>query len=310
MAFLPPLTSVVLRPKTIADREKMDIAMAKLAQHDPTFAVHTGPDAEQVVITAVDDLHLKTVIDRMMRGFTIEANLGNPQVIYRETILRQSEAEGKYIRQTGGSGNYGHVKIRLEPNQANGFEFISEIGGEVVPKEYIEPTQQGIRKAMLGGVLAGYEIVDVKVTLFGGSHHSVDSNEMSFEIAASIALKEAARRAAPVLLEPVVSIEAVVHEEHMGFFMEDLNARRGRIEAMENRAESQLVTASVPLSEMLGFDERTLTSTQRRTKLSMKFKRYEICPTKWFGGDEPGNQAAGFKGPRPRGGQSGQFKVA
>jgi elongation factor G len=304
MTFMPLLISVPVQPKTDADQEKMGIALATLVREDPNFAVHTGSEAGQIIITGMDELHLKTVIDRMMREYKVEANVGKPQVIYRETILGQSEAEGKYIRRTGGSGHYGHVKIRLEPNQTEGFEFINDIRGGALPKEYIEPAERGIREALLGGVLAGYEIVDVKATLLDGSYHSADSSEMAFEIAASMACKESARKARPVLLEPVMSIELVVHEEDMGFFLSDLNSRRGRIEVMEPRAGSQAITASVPLNEMLGYDTRTRTSAQGRTKFSMKFKQYEICPTKWFGGDEPFSELPSHKGPRPRGGQS------
>ena len=219
-----------------------------------TFRVHTDRDSGQTIISGMGELHLEIIVDRMMREYKVEANVGKPQVAYRETIRKSAEAEGKYIRQTGGSGNYGHVRIRLEPNEAGkGFEFINDIKGGVIPKEYIKPTEQGIKEALQGGILAGYEVVDVKATLYDGSYHDVDSNEMAFKIAGSMAFKEAARKASPVLLEPVMSVEVVVPEEYMGTIIGDLNSRRGRIEGMEHRAGSQVIKANVPLSEMFGY---------------------------------------------------------
>jgi elongation factor G len=307
MNFMPLLISVSVAPRTKADQEKMEIALANLAQEGPTFAVHTSPDFGHTIITSTDEQHLNIVVDRMMDQYKVEANVGKPQISYRETIRKLSEAEGRYIRQTDASSNYGHVKIRLEPNEAKGFEFINDIKGGAVPMEYIEHVEQGIREARLGGVLAGYEIVDVKVTLFDGSHQHVNSNEMAYKIAGSIALKEAARKAMPVLLEPVMSIELVVPEEHTGIIIGDLNSRRGRIEGMEHRGGSVVITANAPLSEMLGYAIRIRTSTQGRANFSMKFKRYQICPTKWFGGDEPHSGVPSHEGPHPRGGQSGSI---
>src|SRR5580704_16169234 len=279
ITFAVPVISVAVEPKTKADQEKMGMALSKLAQEDPTFKVHTDPDSGQTIISGMGELHLEIIVDRMMREYKVEANVGKPQVAYRETIRKKAEAEGKYIRQTGGSGNYGHVKIRVEPNEAGkGFEFINDIKGGVVPKEYIKPTEQGIREALQGGVLAGYEIVDVKATLFDGSYHDVDSNEMAFKIAGSMAFKEAARKATPVLLEPVMSVEVVVPEEYMGTIIGDLNSRRGRIEGMEHRAGSQVIKANVPLSEMFGYATHMRSSTQGRANYSMHFNRYEEAP--------------------------------
>ena len=277
--FPAPVIHVAVEPKTKADQEKMGMALAKLAQEDPTFKVHTDPDSGQTIISGMGELHLEIIVDRMMREYKVEANVGKPQVAYRETIRKKAEAEGKYIRQTGGSGNYGHVKIRVEPNEpGKGFEFVNDIKGGVVPKEYIKPTEQGIREALQGGVLAGYEIVDVKATLYDGSYHDVDSNEMAFKIAGSMAFKEAARKATPVLLEPVMSVEVVVPEEYMGTIIGDLNSRRGRIEGMEHRAGSQVIKANVPLSEMFGYATHMRSSTQGRANYSMHFNRYEEAP--------------------------------
>src|SRR3954471_6097994 len=222
--FPAPVIAVAVEPKTKADQEKMGMALAKLAQEDPTFKVHTDPDSGQTIISGMGELHLEIIVDRMMREYKVEANVGKPQVAYRETIRKHAEAEGKFIRQTGGSGQYGHVKIRLEPNEpGKGYEFVNEVTGGSIPREFIKPVDQGMREAMLGGVLAGYEMVDVKAILYDGSYHDVDSNEMAFKIAGSIAFKEAARKASPVLLEPVMSVEVVVPEEYMGTIIGDLN---------------------------------------------------------------------------------------
>ncbi len=277
--FPAPVIAVAVEPKTKADQEKMGMALAKLAQEDPTFKVHTDPDSGQTIISGMGELHLEIIVDRMMREYKVEANVGKPQVAYRETIRKKSEAEGKFIRQTGGSGQYGHVKIRLEPNEpGKGYEFVNEVTGGSVPKEYIKPVDQGMREAMLGGVLAGYEMVDVKAILYDGSYHEVDSNEMAFKIAGSIAFKEAARKASPVLLEPVMSVEVVVPEEYMGTIIGDLNSRRGRIEGMEHRAGSQVIKANVPLSDMFGYATHMRSSTQGRATYSMHFNRYEEAP--------------------------------
>jgi elongation factor G len=277
--FAVPVISVAVEPKTKADQEKMGIALNKLAQEDPTFKVHTDPDSGQTIISGMGELHLEIIIDRMMREYKVEANVGKPQVAYRETIRKQAEAEGKYIRQTGGRGQYGHVKIRLEPQEpGKGYEFENEIVGGVVPKEYIKPVDQGIQEAMEGGVLAGYPVVDVKVALYDGSYHEVDSNEMAFKIAGSMAFKEAARKASPVLLEPVMAVEVVTPEDFAGTIMGDLSSRRGRIEGMEHRAGSQVIKAIVPLAEMFGYATHMRSSTQGRAEYSMHFARYEEVP--------------------------------
>jgi len=277
--FPAPVIAVAVEPKTKGDQEKMGLALAKLAQEDPTFKVHTDPDSGQTIISGMGELHLEIIIDRMMREFSVEANVGKPQVAYRETIRKAAEAEGKYIRQTGGRGQYGHAKIRLEPQPAGkGYEFVNDIVGGSVPKEYIKPIDHGIKEAMEGGVLAGYEMVDVKATLYDGSYHEVDSSEMAFKIAGSMAFKEAARRASPVLLEPVMSVEVVVPEDFAGAIMGDLSSRRGRIEGMEHRAGSQVIKAIVPLAEMFGYATHMRSSTQGRATYSMHFARYEEAP--------------------------------
>jgi elongation factor G len=276
--FAQPVISVAVEPKTKSDQEKMGMALNRLAQEDPTFKVHTDPDSGQTIISGMGELHLEIIVDRMMREYKVEANVGKPQVAYRETIRKASEGEGKFIRQTGGSGNYGHAKIKLEPNPGKGYEFVNDVVGGVVPKEYIKPIDQGIREALQGGVLAGYEVVDVKATLYDGSYHDVDSNEMAFKIAGSLAFKAAAAKASPVLLEPMMSVEVVVPEEYMGSIIGDLNSRRGRIEGMEHRAGSQVIKANVPLSEMFGYATQMRSSTQGRATYSMHFNRYEEAP--------------------------------
>ena len=279
ITFAVPVISVAVEPKTKADQEKMGMALSKLAQEDPTFKVHTDPDSGQTIISGMGELHLEIIVDRMMREYKVEANVGKPQVAYRETIRRKSEAEGKYIRQTGGRGQYGHAKIRIEPNEpGKGYEFINEVVGGSVPKEYIKPIDQGIQEALEGGILAGYPMVDVKVELYDGSYHDVDSNEMAFKIAGSMAFKEAARKASPVLLEPVMAVEVVTPEDYAGVIMGDLSSRRGRIEGMEHRAGSQVIKAIVPLAEMFGYATHMRSSTQGRAEYSMHFARYEEVP--------------------------------
>ncbi len=277
--FAVPVISVAVEPKTKADQEKMGMALGRLAQEDPTFKVHTDPDSGQTIISGMGELHLEIIVDRMMREYKVEANVGKPQVAYRETIRKHSEAEGKYIRQTGGRGQYGHAKIYLDPQPpGTGYEFVNDIVGGSVPKEFIKPIDQGIQEALEGGVLAGYPMVDVKATLYDGSYHDVDSNEMAFKIAGSMAFKEAARRASPVLLEPVMSVEVVTPEDYAGVIMGDLSSRRGRIEGMEHRAGSQVIKAIVPLAEMFGYATHMRSSTQGRAEYSMHFARYEEAP--------------------------------
>jgi len=255
------------------------VALARLAQEDPTFKVHTDPDSGQTIISGMGELHLEIIVDRMMREYKVEANVGKPQVAYRETIRKHSEAEGKYIRQTGGRGQYGHAKIYLDPQPpGTGYEFVNDVTGGSVPKEFIKPIDQGIQEALEGGILAGYPMVDVKATLYDGSYHDVDSNEMAFKIAGSMAFKEAARKASPVLLEPVMAVEVVTPEDYAGTIMGDLSSRRGRIEGMEHRAGSQVIKAIVPLAEMFGYATHMRSSTQGRAEYSMHFARYEEAP--------------------------------
>jgi elongation factor G len=279
ITFAVPVISVAVEPKTKADQEKMGMALGRLAQEDPTFKVHTDPDSGQTIISGMGELHLEIIVDRMMREYKVEANVGKPQVAYRETIRKKTEAEGKYIRQTGGKGQYGHVRLRLEPQEpGKGYEFVNEVIGGSIPKEFIKPIDQGIKEALEGGILAGYPMVDVKATVYDGSYHDVDSNEMAFKIAGSMAFKEAARKASPVLLEPVMAVEVVTPEDYAGAIMGDLSSRRGRIEGMEHRAGSQVISAIVPLAEMFGYATQMRSSTQGRAEYSMHFARYEEAP--------------------------------
>ena len=279
ITFPETVISVAIEPKTKADQEKMGVALARLADEDPTFKVRTDEDSGQTIISGMGELHLEILVDRMRREHKVEANVGEPKVAFRETIRKKAEAEGKYIRQTGGSGNYGHCKLRVEPNAPGaGYEFINEIKSGSVPKEYIKPIDQGVQGAIELGILAGYPLVDIKVTLYDGSYHEVDSNEMAFKFAGSIAFKEAARKASPVLLEPVMAVEVTVPEEYMGVIIGDINSRRGRIEGMEHMAGSQVIKAIVPLKEMFGYVNEIRSSTQGRASYSMQFARYEEAP--------------------------------
>ncbi len=279
ITFPETVISVAIEPKTKADQEKMGVALARLADEDPTFKVRTDDESGQTIISGMGELHLEILVDRMRREHKVEANVGEPKVAFRETIRKKAEAEGKYIRQTGGSGHYGHCKLRIEPNvPGKGYEFINEIKSGSVPKEFIKPIDQGVQGAIELGILAGYPLVDVKVTLYDGSYHEVDSDEMAFKIAGSIAFKEAARKASPVLLEPVMAVEVTVPEEHMGTIIGDINSRRGRIEGMEHIGGSQVIKAIVPLKEMFGYVNDIRSSTQGRASYSMQFARYEEAP--------------------------------
>ncbi len=278
MEFPDPVISVAVEPKTKADQEKMGLALQRLAKEDPSFRVSTDQESGQTIIAGMGELHLEIIVDRMKREHKVEANVGTPQVAYRETIRKNSDAEGRYIRQTGGSGNYGHCKIKIEPNPGLGYEFSNDIKGGVIPKEYIKPIDMGIREALEGGILAGYSMIDVKVSLYDGSYHDVDSNEMAFKIAGSLAIKEAARKANPVLLEPVMAVEVTVPEEYMGTIIGDINSRRGRIEGVEHSGGSQVVKAHVPLKEMFNYATYMRSSTQGRASYSMHFARYEEAP--------------------------------
>ena len=279
ITFPDTVISVAIEPKTKADQEKMGVALSRLADEDPTFKVRTDEESGQTIISGMGELHLEILVDRMKREHKVEANVGEPKVAFRETIRKEAEAEGKYIKQTGGSGNYGHCKLRIEPNTPGaGYEFINAIKSGSVPKEYIKPIDQGVQGAIELGILAGYPLVDIKVTLFDGSYHDVDSNEMAFKFAGSIAFKEAARKASPVLLEPVMAVEVTVPEEHMGTIIGDINSRRGRIEGMDHLAGSQVIKAIVPLKEMFGYVNDIRSSTQGRASYSMQFARYEEAP--------------------------------
>lgn len=279
--YIPePVISVAIEPKTKADVDKLSRALQALAKEDPTFRVSVDPETNQTIISGMGELHLEILVDRMLREFNVEANVGNPQVAYRETIRKAvSRVEGKFIRQTGGRGQYGHVVIDLEPAEpGTGFEFISKIVGGVIPKEYIPPAEQGIREACESGVLAGYPLIDIRVTLVDGSFHEVDSSEMAFKIAGSMALKEAARRANPVLLEPVMKVEVEVPEAFVGDVIGDINARRGQLEGMTTEGGTSKVTAKVPLAEMFGYATDIRSRTQGRGIFTMEFSHYEEVP--------------------------------
>jgi len=279
MDFPVPVISVAIEPKTKGDQEKLGMALSKLAQEDPTFKVETDQETGQTIISGMGELHLEILVDRLFREFGVSANVGKPQVAYRETILKKADAEGKFIRQTGGRGQYGHVKLTVEPSEpGKGLEFLNKIVGGSVPKEYIGAVEKGVREALETGVLAGFEVQDIAVTLYDGSYHEVDSSEMAFKIAGSMAVKEACQKAKPVLLEPIMKVEVVVPEEFMGPVVGDLNSRRGRIESTEPRAGSQVVTAYVPLSEMFGYSTDLRSKTQGRATYSMHFYHYEQAP--------------------------------
>jgi len=276
--FPTPVIQLAIEPKTKADQEKLGVAISKLAQEDPTLRVSTDPETGQTILAGMGELHLEIIVDRMQREFNVGANVGKPQVAYRETIRSRAEAEGRFVRQTGGRGQYGHVKIAIEPAPGAGYEFVNEIVGGAIPKEYIPAVQRGIGEALEGGVLAGFPMQDVKVTLYDGTYHEVDSSEMAFKIAGSMALKAAAERARPVLLEPVMSVEVVVPEEYTGDVIGDLTSRRGRMEGMELRGTSHIIKALVPLAEMFGYATELRSRTQGRGSFTMHFGRYEEVP--------------------------------
>ena len=278
MEFPDPVISVAIEPKTKADQEKLYEAMGKLTQEDPSFKVSYNEETGQTIISGMGELHLEIIVDRLLREFKVEANVGKPQVAYRETIRISSKAEGKFIRQSGGRGQYGHVYLELEPVHGKGFEFVNKIVGGTIPREYISAVEKGIREAMDSGVLAGYPVVDIKVTLYDGSYHDVDSSEMAFKIAGSIGFKEAAKKAKPVLLEPMMSIEVVTPENYMGDVIGDLSSRRGKIQQMEKRGNAQAIKAQVPLSGMFGYATDLRSKTQGRANYTMQFSHYEEVP--------------------------------
>jgi elongation factor G len=279
MVFPEPVISVAVEPKTKADQEKMGIALSKLAQEDPSFRVRTDEESGQTIISGMGELHLEIIVDRMKREFNVEANVGKPQVAYRETIRKSVEQEGKYVRQTGGRGQYGHVWLRIEPKEAGtGYEFVNEIVGGVVPREYIPAVDKGVKEQLENGVLAGYPVVDVKVSIFDGSYHDVDSNEMAFKIAGSMAFKEGALKAKPVILEPIMKVEVVTPEDYMGDVIGDLNRRRGVVQGMNDLPSGKGIDAEVPLSEMFGYATDLRSMTQGRATYSMEFTKYLEAP--------------------------------
>ncbi len=279
MDFPEPVISVAVEPRTKADQEKMGIALQKLAQEDPSFRVHTDEESGQTIISGMGELHLEIIVDRMKREFHVEANVGNPQVAYRETIRAAVEQEGKFVRQSGGRGQYGHVYLKIEPNEpGSGYEFVNDIVGGVVPREYIPAVDKGVQEAMKSGVKAGYPVVDVKVTLYDGSYHDVDSSEQAFKIAGSMCFKQGAANARPVVLEPIMKVEVVTPEENMGDVIGDLNARRGMVQGMEESPAGKLVRAEVPLAEMFGYATSLRGATQGRATYSMEFVRYSELP--------------------------------
>jgi elongation factor G len=279
LEFPAPVISQAIEPKTRQDQEKLGVGLQRLASEDPSFKVATDQETGQTIISGMGELHLEILVDRLKREFGVEANVGRPQVAYRETIRKAAEGVGKFVRQSGGRGQYGHAEIKIEPNEPGaGYEFVNAIVGGVIPREYIKPVDEGIKEALQGGVLAGYEMVDVKATLHYGSFHDVDSSEMAFKIAGSMAFKDAAAKASPALLEPIMKVEVVTPDEYLGSINGDINSRRGRIEHLDSRPGTQVITAYVPLSEMFGYSTDMRSMTQGRATYTMHFHRYEETP--------------------------------
>jgi elongation factor G len=278
MEFPEPVIELTVEPKSKADQEKMGIALQKLAEEDPTFRASTNPETGQTIIAGMGELHLDIIVDRMKREFNVEAAVGAPQVAYRETITQAADCEGKFIKQSGGRGQYGHVWVKFEPNPGKGYEFVDAVVGGVVPREYIPVTDKGLQEAMESGILAGFPMIDVKATLFDGSYHDVDSNEMAFKVAASLALKEARNKCKPVLLEPIMNVQIIVPEEYLGNVMGDITARRGRPMGQEARGNALAIEAMVPLAEMFGYVTTLRSNTQGRGNFTMTFDHYEEVP--------------------------------
>jgi elongation factor G len=277
--FPEPVIQLAIEPKTKGDQEKLGIAIGKLTNEDPTLRVNTDAETGQTILAGMGELHLEIIVDRLKREFNVEANVGRPQVAYRETIRNPAEGEGRFVRQSGGRGQYGHVKIRIEPTETgSGFQFVNAVVGGTVPKEYVNPTEAGIKEALEGGILAGYPMSDLKVTLYDGSYHDVDSSEMAFKIAGSMAIKEVAGKAKPVLLEPVMRVEVVVPDDYMGAVNGDLISRRGRLEGSEILGGTHVIKAMVPLSEMFGYATDLRSKTQGRGSFTMHFGQYEEAP--------------------------------
>jgi len=279
MEFPDPVISVAVEPKTKPDQEKMSIALSKLSNEDPSFRVHTDEESGQTIISGMGELHLEIIVDRLQREFNVAANVGKPQVAYRETIKRTVEQEGKFIRQSGGRGQYGHVWLKIEPKEkGEGYTFVNKIVGGVIPKEYIPAVDKGVQEQMENGIVAGYPVVDVQVTLFDGSFHEVDSSEMAFKIAGSSCFKEGAKKANPILLEPIMDIEVVTPEDYMGDVMGDLNRRRGIVQGMEDVPMGKSIKAEVPLAEMFGYATDLRSLTQGRASYTMQFAKYSETP--------------------------------
>jgi elongation factor G len=278
MVFPAPVISVAVEPRTKVDQEKMGLALQRLAKEDPSFRMATDQESGQTIISGMGELHLEIIVDRMRREFKVEANVGKPQVAYRETIRGKVESEGKFVRQSGGRGQYGHIWLKLEPNPGKGYEFVNGIVGGAVPREFIPAVDKGIKEAVDTGVIAGYPIVDVKVTAFDGSYHDVDSNEMAFKIAGSIGFKEGFRRAKPVLLEPIMKVEVVTPEEYSGDVIGDLNRRRGQITGMDEGPSGKVISGEVPLSEMFGYATTVRSMSQGRATFTMEFEKYVEVP--------------------------------
>jgi elongation factor G len=270
---------VAIEPKTKADQEKLALSLAKLTQEDPSFRVNVDPETGQTIISGMGELHLEIIVDRLMREFKVDANVGKPEVAYRETLRKSVKAQGRFVRQSGGRGQYGHVKMKLEPlDPGSGVEFADVTKGGVIPKEYISAVEQGAREALEGGYLAGYPVVDLKIVLYDGSYHDVDSSELAFKVAASMAIKDGAGKGGAYLLEPMMAVEVVVPEDYMGQVIGDLNARRGHVQGMESRGTIQVITAKVPLAEMFGYSTDLRSETQGRATYTMQFSHYEEIP--------------------------------
>tara|TARA_B100000700_G_C14926669_1_gene799797 strand:- start:455 stop:1330 length:876 start_codon:yes stop_codon:yes gene_type:complete len=280
MEFPDPVISIAVEPKTKADQEKMGLALSKLAQEDPSFKVSTDQESNQTIISGMGELHLEIIVDRLKREFSVEANVGKPQVAYRETIKTTIEQEAKYIKQSGGRGQYGHVWLKLEPQEpGKGFEFVNAIVGGAIPREFINPVEKGVKEQMENGVIGGFPVVDVKVTLFDGSFHDVDSSEVAFKVAAAQAFKEGAKKAKAVILEPVMSVEAVTPKDYLGDVTGDLNRRRGIVLGMEDTVSGNVVKAEVPLSEMFGYSTTLRSMSQGRATYTMEFTKYAELPS-------------------------------
>ena len=279
MDFPDPVISVSIEPKTKDGQDKMGMALAKLSEEDPTFTAHTDEDTGQTIISGMGELHLEVIVDRLLKEFKVEANVGQPQVAYKETITKEVEVDSKYAKQSGGRGQYGHVKLRLTPREpGEGYEFVNAVTGGAIPKDYIGSVDQGIQEASQNGILAGYPVLDFKVELYDGSYHDVDSSEMAFKIAGSMGFKDGMAKADPAILEPYMKVEVIVPEEYMGDVIGDINARRGRVESMESRSGAQNINAFVPLSSMFGYATDLRSNTQGRGNYSMFFDHYEIVP--------------------------------